>query len=90
MCAWTDLSDDGIKRAIREIVKTSRTDDEIKSRVAEELGCPYGLAITSLVPTDSVGRSARTIVRGLGGMIRQDGAMVMIMIHGPRGNTISP
>lgn len=48
---------------------TSLSDKEIRSRVAEELGYPYSLAITS----HRVGGSA----------------MVMIMMHGPSGKTIS-
>lgn len=86
---WTSLSDEEIKKKVREIVATSTSDDEIKERVAKELGCPYGIAITSHVPTDDVGRQAQCLVSCLGGPIRKDGAMVMIMLHGPRGNIIS-
>ena len=86
---WTDKTDAEIKTAMRGIVMSSESDDEIERRAAEELGYPYGLAITSRNPTDNVGREAQSIVAGLGGLIRKDGAMVMIMMHGPRGNTLS-
>ena len=86
---WTDLSDDEIKAAVKEIVRTSESDDEIKRRVADELGNPYGMAITSHLPTDDVGQQAQALVECLGGPVRKDGAMVMIMMHGPNGNTIS-
>lgn len=86
---WTSLSDDEIKAKVREIVRTSTSDQEIEQRVADELDYPHGLAITSHTPTDQIGREARALVTTLGGLVRQDGAMVMAMLHGPRGNTIS-
>lgn len=86
---WSDMTDDEIKTEMKGIVMTSTSDDEIKRRAAEELGYPYGLAITSHSPTDTIGHNARSIVGSLGGLLRKDGAMVMIMMHGPRGNTIS-
>ena len=87
---WTQKTDDQIKAAVRDIIKSSSNDEEIKRRLHDELGYPYGdVAICSHLPTDSTDRVARTIVAGLGGLIRKDGAMVMLMMHGPRGNTIS-
>ena len=86
---WSEKSDREIKAEVQSIVRTSQDDDEIRRRIRDELGCPYGAAIASCVPTDNTGREARAIVRALGGLIRKDGAMVMLMMHGPRGNTIS-
>ena len=86
---WTDKTDAAIKATMKGIIGSSSSNDEIRRRAKEELGYPYDLALTSHKPTDNVGRSGRAIVHALGGPIRQDGAMVMIMMHGPRGNTIS-
>lgn len=86
---WTSLSDTEIKAAVREIVRTSTSDEEIRQRVADELGYPYDLVIASHTPSDQIGRVARRLVANLGGLITKDGAMVMIMMHGSRGNTIS-
>lgn len=90
MKAYRDMTDDEIKQATRQIVSNASTDDEIRQRLRDELVYPYSVAITSHNPTDQAGREARVIVQGLGGLVRKDGAMVMVMMHGPRGNTISP
>lgn len=86
---YFELADNEIEELTRRIVRNSESDEEIQQRLEDELGYPYGAAIHSHLPTDAVGREARAIVLGLGGLIRKDGAMVMIMMHGPRGNTIS-
>ena len=86
---WSAKSDEEIKAAVRGIVRTSSDDEEIVRRIKSELGCPYGAAITPHVPSDDTGRTARSIVQALGGLVRKDGAMVMLMMHGPRGNTVS-
>ena len=73
------LTDEQIKRVVRTIIKDSSDDENIRSRLKAELGYPYTAAIASY----------REIVRDHGGLIRKGCAMVMIMMHGPRGNTIS-
>lgn len=87
--AYRDMTDNEIKQAAHQIVRDSSSDDEIRQRLRDELAYPYGAAITSHKPTDQTGLEARAIVQGLGGLVRKDGAMVMVMMHGPRGNTIS-
>lgn len=66
---WTSMTDDEIKIAARRICHTSKSDQEVKDRLRDELGYPYGAAVTSTSH----------------GPMR----MTMVMIHGPRGNTIS-
>jgi len=44
---WTDKSDNELKRAVRHICTTSRSDQEVKDRLRDELGYPYGAAVTS-------------------------------------------
>ncbi len=85
---WTTIPDEGIKMALHAIVRTSTSDEEIRRRIANELLYPHEVAIVSHLPTDRVGRQALIIVAALGGPIRADGAMVMVMVRGPRGNAI--
>ncbi len=85
---WTTIPDEGIKMALHAIVRPSTSDEEIRRRIANELLYPHEVAIVSHLPTDRVGRQALIIVAALGGPIRADGAMVMVMVRGPRGNAI--
>lgn len=86
---YREMSDLEIKAVARKIIASSSSEEEVKCRIAAELGCPYGIALTSHVPTDEIGYEARTIVRGLGGLVMKNGAMAMAMLFGPKGNTIS-
>lgn len=86
--AYHDMTDEEIKAAASQIVRSSSSDEEIKQRLKDELGYPYTAAINSHQPTDQAGREARALAGALGGLTRKDGAMVMVMMHGPRG-TIS-
>jgi hypothetical protein len=86
---YRDLSDAEIQAKLRQICAESTTEQEIRDKLRDELGYSYHAAIDTHMPTDAVGRSAQAIVRGLGGPLMKSGAMVMMMIHGPRGNTIT-
>ncbi|MEK7187690.1 MAG: hypothetical protein AAB691_02495 [Patescibacteria group bacterium] len=79
------MSDNEIKAAARQIVRTSSSEGEIQRRLREELGYPYSIACHTEVPTDRTGREARELVRALGGLVMQNGAMVMAMMHGHDG-----
>lgn len=85
---YRKMTDSAIKIAVRAIVRDSSSDEEIERRIASELDYPYRVGIDSLTPTDEIGRQAQVIVEALGGLTRKDGAMVMLMIHGPGGNVI--
>ena len=85
---YHEMTDAEIKEAVKQIVITSSSENEVRSRVARELGYPYDVAITSHVPEDEVGKGAREIARGLGGLVMKNGAMTMVMLHGHNG-TIS-
>ena len=82
---FQDMSDDEIREAVRKIVSDSSDDEEIQQRLYDELGYAHHAAINSCLPTDRNSRDARAIAQKLGGLIRKDGAMVMIILHGPRG-----
>lgn len=80
-----------VKRLVRNIISSSRTDEEIRERIGKELNYPYpeGIDIHSHIPSDTVGFEARALVRALGGPIRGDGAMISLMMWGPDGETLS-
>ena len=44
---YRDMTDDEIKQGLRKICASSGSDDEVKRRIKEELGCPYGAAVAS-------------------------------------------
>jgi len=79
------MSDTELKSEARRIVSTSSSEDEVRQRLATELAYPYGIAITSQVPTDEAGFGARGLVCALGGLVLRNGAMVMVMMHGHDG-----
>lgn len=82
---YDGMTDDEIKAAARNIVRSSSSEDEIQRRIRDELGYPYGVSLCMEVPSDNTGREARELVRGLGGLVSKNGAMVMGMMHGHNG-----
>lgn len=46
---YRDMSDEEIEKVVRGIIRTSKTDEQIRTRIGEELGYPNpaGIAITS-------------------------------------------
>ncbi|MFA5124793.1 MAG: hypothetical protein WC473_03140 [Patescibacteria group bacterium] len=82
---YDNMTDAEIKIAVRSIISSSSSEEEVKQRVRDELGCPYGICLSTDVPTDVVGREARELVRGLGGLVMKNGAMAMATIHGHNG-----
>jgi len=87
--SFADMDDDQFRTALRGIITTSQTTDEVHRRLADELGYPYLIAITSHRPTDALGCEARELVVALGGCTLASGEMVMIMAHGPSGKVIN-
>lgn len=85
---FRDMSDSEMVDATRSIIRTSSTEAEVKRRLKEELQYPYHIAITSHNPTDKVGREAKAISAGLGGLSLLDGSMVMVMMHGKSGQAL--
>ena len=86
--SYDDMTDSEIKEAVKQIVSTSTSEDEVRRRVTDELGYPYDVAIISHIPEDPAGEEAREIVGRLGGLVMKNGAMAMVMLHGHNG-TIS-
>ncbi len=86
---YCEMTDNEVKAAARKIIASCSSEEEVKRRIADELGCPYGIALTSHLPKDKTGHEARTLVQALSGLVMKNGAMAMAMLHGPSGATIS-
>lgn len=44
---YASLTDEEIKARCKEIARTSNSDEQIKQRIKDELGCPYTASVTS-------------------------------------------
>lgn len=86
--AYHMLSDEEIKAALRHIVTTSESEDEIKRRVKEEFRCPYEPSLNSLTALTAVGGEAKMLCQAMGGLTMKNGTLVQLMIFSPRGETI--
>ena len=86
--SFYEMDDAAFRAALRHIVTTSHGEEEVQERLKSELNYPYSIAITSNQPTDGPGLEARKHVVDLGGCTLANGAMVMVMAHGPSGATI--
>ena len=87
--SWDEMSDDQLKLAVRAIIKTSSSENEITCRVRDELDYPYDLSLFIEMPTDETGREARELVRGLGGLTTANGAMVIGEMSAKGGGVVS-
>jgi len=83
--SYDNMTDAEIKVAVRHIISSSSSEAEVRERIRDELGYPYDIVLDTSIPDDAVGREARELVRGLGGLVMQNGAMAMAMIHGHDG-----
>lgn len=81
---YREMTDDEIEIAARHIIITSSSEEEVHRRLLEELDYS-GMSLRTSIPNDAAGREARELVRGLGGPIMKNGAMVMAMMHGHNG-----
>lgn len=82
---WNQMTDAEIKTAVKRIISSSSSEAEARRRIREELAYPHTVSMHTCLPTDNIGRAARTIVSGLGGLVMRNGAMVMGMMHGHDG-----
>lgn len=80
------MSDPEFEAALRRIVATSDTADEVRRRARTELGHSYFIDISSRQPTTEVEHEAAVIVANLGGCQLRTGAMAMVMTWSPSGS----
>jgi hypothetical protein len=85
---YDELSNDEIEAALRYIIETSETEDEIKHRVKEEFHYPYTPSIYSLTALTAVAGEAKMLCQAMGGLKMKNGTLVQLMIWSPRGETI--
>jgi hypothetical protein len=83
--SYSDMTDAEIEVAARHIISSSSSEAEVLRRLRDELGYPYSIALHTTIPDDTTGREARELVRGLGGLVMRNGAMVMVMMSGHNG-----
>jgi len=82
---FDSMTDVEIKIAVRSIVASSSSEEEIERRLIDELNYHDVIDLCIDIPTDEVGKQARELVRGLGGLVMKNGAMVMGMMRGNDG-----
>jgi hypothetical protein len=80
--SYREMDKQELKIAIRGIVASSSSREEILRRLQDEIGCPEENVMLDVsdVPTDRTGIEARELVRALSGLVTKHGAMVMIEI----------
>ncbi|MFH0857159.1 MAG: hypothetical protein V1848_00215 [Candidatus Magasanikbacteria bacterium] len=83
--SYDEMTDAEIRIAVRHIIISSSSEDEVQQRLRDELGYVDGIVLDTLVPVDATGREARELVRGLGGMVMRNGAMASAMMDGHHG-----
>ncbi len=86
--SYDELSNNEIEAALRYIIETSDTEDEIRLRVKEELRyhcTPYLNCLTAL--TAAAGE-AKMLCQAMGGLTMKNGTLVQIRIWSPRGEMI--
>ncbi len=85
---YNELSNDEIEAALRYIIETSETEDEIKLRFKEEFHYPYTPSIHSLTALTAAAGEAKTLCQAMGGLTMKNGTLVQLMIWSPRGKMI--
>lgn len=80
--SWEEMSDDELQAHVSMIIITSDSEEMIRQRVRDELGYPHAISLLFQVPNNEVGRQARELFKGLGGLVTKNGAMVTGTIDG--------
>lgn len=85
---YYELDTNEIKAALRHIITTSESEEEIKQRVKEEFHCPYEPSLHSLTALTAAAGEAKMLCQAMGGLTMKNGTLVQLMIWGPDGETI--
>jgi hypothetical protein len=83
------MDDAAFVTALRQIITTSYSTDEVQRRVWGELGYPDTIAIDACQPITAEDFEASVLVHLLGGLHLASGAIVIVMAYGPSGVVIS-
>jgi hypothetical protein len=74
--------------AMRRIIVNSSDSAEVARRFRDELGCPYTPCMNVMEMKSSTSHEARDLCLALGGVALKTGQPIMLMVHGPDGETI--
>src|SRR3989344_1962143 len=74
---WRTLTETTLTAAVRHIVVTSSSEEEVRRCLREDIGYDQHVSLHSHLPDDTTGREARELVRAMGGLAMTNGAMVM-------------
>jgi hypothetical protein len=83
--SYHEMSDLEVEIAAKYIIRDSSSEEEIRTRLSEELGYSDDIDMSISIPEDATGREARELLKALGGLIMKNGAMVNGMMHGHEG-----
>jgi len=79
---WNVLSDAELKSAVKSIIASSNNETQVRRRILAELGYPQEINMIIYIPTTEFGRTARELIRELGGSIMGNGAIVTATMPG--------
>ncbi len=86
--SFSEMDDDEFEAALRDIVTTSATINEVRDRLAE-LGYPYSISISCLPMDTQEALAAGFWAALLGGISLSNGDAVMVMAYGPSGEVVN-
>ena len=86
--SYHELDTNEIKAALRHIITTSESEEEIKRRVKEEFHCPYEPSINPLTALTAAAGEAKMLCQAMGGLTMNNGTLVQLMVWGPDGEAI--
>jgi hypothetical protein len=85
---YHELETNEIKAALRHIVTTSESEEEIKRRVKDEFHYPYEPSLNSLTALTAAAGEAKMLCMAMGGLKMKNGTLVQLRIWSPTGETI--
>ena len=77
-----------VEAAARHIITTSGTEEEVVSRLENELGCKQPMVSVLRALTKLAGE-AKELCLALGGLTMKDGSLIQVMFYGPDNEFIS-
>lgn len=87
--SYYEMQQPDIEAALRHIVTNSSSEEEVKTRVKSELGCPYTPTVRILSALSKLGTQVHQLCAAMGGVTLKTGELVQVMLWGPRGECIS-
>lgn len=81
---YRTMTDDEFKAAVRQIVRSSRGDQEVYARMEAELGFSYVALLTVLTPNDMLSETY-AFLRSIGILSMASGALVRVTLRGLNG-----